>query len=342
MNEKKQEEEHLKMNEEIAVVSNPLMPQLPEAIITDIHSRLPPTSLIKFRCVSKPWSILFDNPKLIDMIKFNFSIMIVYDNNMYSIDNKSLSSSILRDRIDHCPDDDDENEDDYSRIGLLDGVDEDDLSSNFSLWNPSTGDYKVIPSPPDDQTKGYNNSRRGLSTLIAYGFGYDSKSDDYKFSSSSSEDLIALHMTDELVRGIQQPKTNFKKCGYTTCIDVVDGCLSMLYSNVNLGFQVWLMEDYGKKESWTKLYNISKLTSPEMGRSGCLRRIKCLKSGDSLLEVGYNRHGPNRKALLLYDPKKKMSTTLVEDEDEYTSNSLSFHSYVKSSVSVSSSSTKAS
>ncbi|XP_026420356.1 F-box protein CPR1-like [Papaver somniferum] len=205
-----------------------LMPHLPEDIIIEILSRLPPISLLKFR--------RFVAQKTSTMITLVLADMMV-----------------------------------------------------LSLWNPSTGDCKVIPSPPDDQIKGYN-SVLDLSTLRGYGSGYDSKSDDYKFvcftryfklnqsnvkiyslrsdsckrfkktqktswilsskslkygvfcngalhwqSSSLSGALIALHLTDaEVLKEISQPKTNFEKSGDTTFIGVLDGCLSMLYSNVNV------------------------------------------------------------------------------------------------------------
>ncbi|XP_026420482.1 F-box protein CPR1-like [Papaver somniferum] len=370
-----------------------LMPHLPEEIIIQILSRLSPRYLLKFRCVSKPWSVLFNNPKLVDMIKNHFIIMVRYGKDMYSIDNESLStSSSLLDDIDsriekiHCP-----VVDNYFMINFVACCNglfciRTAKCHDFSLWNPSNGDYKRIPSAPDQ----FQVDKHSMSTLIGCGLGYDSESDDYKFvciisnltlnqseakiyslrsnlwkpiqqisyvlspqthkygvfcngalhwlSSSSPTALIALHMTDELIRVISPPENpNFEHIGDTACIDVLDGCLGMLYCNVDLGFEVWLMKDYGKKESWTKFYSISKLAiSLEMGRFGRLRRIKCLKTGEILLEIYHHSIiGGTREALVLYDPKNETSKFLKHDKDKWSSSSLSFHSYVKSSVSVS-------
>ncbi|XP_026420419.1 F-box/kelch-repeat protein At3g06240-like [Papaver somniferum] len=397
----------------------PLMPYFPEEIIKEIHSRLPPKSLLKFRCVSKLWSVLYNNPKLIEMMQINFNIMIVYDDNMYHTDSESLSSLLDGMERIHCPDPEFEYGNNRSS-SLLDGMEQihcpdPDFEYGYSitgfvgccnglfcllihnrggidycLWNPSTGDCKRIPSPPDQ----FDYSLHGYSAIKGYGFGYDSKSDDYKFvcittdfncnlsavqiyslksdswkqvkrnlnipwllplrtdlqyavfcngalhwqTSSSSKELIALGMTDELIGGISPPEnSNFDEDpDDTTRIGMLDGCLSMLYSSTTLGIEVWLMKDYGEKESWTKIYSIPKLTSLDgrVSRHLCLRRIKCLKSGEMLLEVSYQWFAPYRKALVLYDPKNETSETLMEDEDEYYSNLLSFHSYVKSSVSV--------
>ncbi|OVA01217.1 Profilin [Macleaya cordata] len=43
------------------------------------------------------------------------------------------------------------------------------------LWNPSTKEYKVIPSTPIEHPRG-----SGILHSIRYGFGYDSKIEDYK------------------------------------------------------------------------------------------------------------------------------------------------------------------
>ncbi|XP_026416264.1 F-box/kelch-repeat protein At3g06240-like [Papaver somniferum] len=365
-------------------------PHLPAEIIIEILFRLPHRSLLKFRCVSKLWSVLFNSPKLIDTIQHNFSIMDRIRNDMYCIDNGSLSASSLLDGIDsriqkiHCP-----VVDDHFRISFMASCNglfciRTTKRHDCSLWDPSRGDYERIPPPPPDPFPVDKFLYRSGSTFVAigYGFGYDSKSDDYKFvrftsylnlnlseaeiyslrsnswkriqhisyllspqtykygvfyngslhwqSSSSPKALIALHMTDEFIRGISPPENpDFEKFCNTEYIDVLNGCLSMLYSNVDLGYEVWSMKDYGNKESWIKIYSISKLSIPlETGWFGRLRRIACLKSGEILLEVfhlGMNR--TTTEALVLYDMKNETSRFLKYHKDTITS--LSFHSYVK-------------
>ncbi|KAI3938548.1 hypothetical protein MKW98_016053 [Papaver atlanticum] len=93
---------------------------------------------------------------------------------------QSLSSSSLdgMEKI-HCPDVE------YGRylitsfVGCCNGllcIHIDDMGIDFSLWNPSTGDCKRIPSPPDQFD--FDFSLHSYLPVIGYGFGYDSNSDD--------------------------------------------------------------------------------------------------------------------------------------------------------------------
>ncbi|XP_026445948.1 F-box/kelch-repeat protein At3g06240-like [Papaver somniferum] len=122
--------------------------------------------------------------------------MLISGYDMYSVDKESLSSSLPSsiDRI-HRP-----------LVGIFRRISvvgccnglfciRDTGHHDFSLWNPSTGDCKRVPSPPGDQFQvGYPwNGHEGMG----YGFGYDSKTDDYKlvcfisyFNLKQSEDKI--------------------------------------------------------------------------------------------------------------------------------------------------------
>ncbi|XP_026420483.1 F-box protein At4g22390-like [Papaver somniferum] len=275
-----------------------LMPHLPEEIIIQILSRLSPRYLLKFR----------------------------YGKDMYSIDNESLStsSSLLDDIDSRCGLGYDSVSDDYKFVCIISNLTLNQSEAKIyslrsNLWKPIQ-QISYVLSP---QSHKYGVFCNGALHWL---------------SSSLPKALIALHMTEELIRVISPPENpNFEHIGDTACIDVLDGCLGMLYCNVDLGFEVWLMKDYGKKESWTKFYSISKLAiSLEMGRFGRLRRIKCLKTGEILLEIyHHSMNGGTREALVLNDPKNETSKFLKHDKDKLSSSSLSFHSYVKSSVSVS-------
>ncbi|XP_026451035.1 cytochrome P450 710A1-like [Papaver somniferum] len=74
---------------------------------------------------------------------------------------------------------------------------------------------------------------------------------------------------------IEIPKPDASKNAYRR-ISVLGGCLCLLLSN-SIGFEVWVMKDYGNKDSWTKVYFISKLKLPKK-----LTRIECLKTGELL------------------------------------------------------------
>lgn len=71
------------------------------------------------------------------------------------------------------------------------------------------------------------------------------------------EVLVALDITDEITREILQPDDS-EVVNYTyRHIGVLDGCLCVLLGNPVIGFEIWVIKDYLKRESWSKRYTIS-------------------------------------------------------------------------------------
>ncbi|KAI3892449.1 hypothetical protein MKX03_012667 [Papaver bracteatum] len=148
----------------------------------------------------------------------------------------------------------------------------------------------------------------------------------------TEEVLLAFDMTEEVIREIPQPENLVtKKFGSMKYVDVLDECLCVLYSN-SAGFQVWVMKDYGKSESWTKMYNITKLTILETKSFVYLTRIMCLRTGEILLEVQYNYFITS--ALVLYNPKNETAMVLkfLHTNFEHKKLRSLFYRYVKSLV----------
>ncbi|XP_026450726.1 F-box/kelch-repeat protein At3g06240-like [Papaver somniferum] len=371
---------------------NKILPSLPEEIIIDILSRLPPISLLKFRCVCKSWSILFNDPKLINLIMKNNIVMLRDDNTIYSFDYES-SSSLLPDDIAshikkiHLPP--------VVRahpriVGSCKGLVCLTSSRSYCLWNPSTREYKAIPI---STAPGYQSVSSGCSTRdITHGFGYDCLTDDYKFieilpgtnssrpvvgvyslrsnswepgyipyefsretppgvlsngalhwfansSSSSSRVLIAMDVGDQSTREIAQPG-KFDVNGGNRHLDVLDRCLCMLYSSDDSSesFEVWVMKDYGVRESWMQVYNIPRMTM--FGRTlRCFRQIQCLRNGELLCEIKtQNDDKADDSTMVLYNPKddKVRILKINGDRSYFTSSIFQIESYVQSSVSLNS------
>ncbi|XP_026382642.1 F-box/kelch-repeat protein At3g23880-like [Papaver somniferum] len=63
--------------------------------------------------------------------------------------------------------------------------------------------------------------------------------------------LLSFDMKDEIFVEIHQPE-NLDKFDYKF-VGVLGGCLSMLCSVGKVGFEVWVMQDYGVTDSWTTL-----------------------------------------------------------------------------------------
>ncbi|RZC90922.1 hypothetical protein C5167_028759 [Papaver somniferum] len=371
------------------------LPTFPEDIIVEILSRLPLRFLLQSRCVCKPWSILpNNNPKLIQVKKSSFSLMLIDgERRLLSLDNNSLSSSLF-DGIDgrvkkiRCPlislDCDLKN---VNFVGSCNGLfflyrEEIDhfFSWNPCLWNPSTHEFKYLPRP------GFPVNETRCILHRGHGFGYDAKSDDYKcvrifhYSAEShshihmysfrsntwelrympyaltTEDecfrapngvfcngalhwfthgvkvLIAINMTGEGIREIPQPE-GVENFGNRRHIDVLDGYLCILNSSFFTAYEVWLMKDYGMRESWTKVYNIPRLTLElEAQTYVYMKKIECLKTGEVLLEVQYGY--TKTAALVLYDPKNETAKylKLYKNFGDYSILRSVSYRYVKSLV----------
>ncbi|KAI3915354.1 hypothetical protein MKX01_035613 [Papaver californicum] len=379
------------------LLSQKLLEQLqtfPEDVILEILSKLPLTSLLTFRCVSKFWNFQFnENPKFIHMIKNSFSIMLIDDKRVCSLDNNSLSSSLLFDdgieghvKKIHCP---------LVPLGWDLGKTNFVGSCNglfcmhrrkdsFCLWNPCTNEIKFL------SRLGFEREKMLCVRDKGHGFGYDSKNNDYKYvcffrynggtnselhiysfktnvwkqmyvpyalvnveqdkwapngvfcngalhwfareiSSYYPKVLLAFDMVEEVLREVPQPENlDTKKFGSIKYVDVLDECLCVLYSN-SAGFEVWVMKDYGKRESWTKMYSITELTLLEAKSFVYLRKVVCLRTREILLEVQYDFF--NTAALVLYDPKNETSMVLkLHRNFKHTKLRSPFYRYVKSLV----------
>ncbi|XP_026433821.1 F-box/kelch-repeat protein At3g06240-like [Papaver somniferum] len=107
------------------------------------------------------------------------------------------------------------------------------------------------------------------------------------YSGNKRKVLIALDVGNESVQEIPQLENlgagKFGAYGY---VSVLDNCLGMLCSSRVDGYEVWMMKDYGLRESWTKLYTISTVIDVKSVRSvQYLRKMECLKNGEILLTI---------------------------------------------------------
>ncbi|OVA01232.1 F-box domain [Macleaya cordata] len=169
------------------------MSSLPEDIIIDIILRLPVKSILRFRCVCKPWCKQFSGPNFVkmhfkqavEMSKFN---LMIADSYLYSINYDSLSSSLTASTLSSSPSlvtkfdevyaiDYPYKTADYiveilgSCNGLLCIIPDKYV---ICIWNPSTKEYKELP------TLEHFKFTTNLSTRITYGFGYNCNIEDYK------------------------------------------------------------------------------------------------------------------------------------------------------------------
>lgn len=174
---------------------------IPIDVIFYILKLLPIKDLLRFKCVSKDWFSLINNPYFIKLhLKES---MDTNQDNVVNIIVKELSESrrLLYTSFDYVNLDDNLRELNHplkfqragwttevmgSCNGLLLLVNESIIDETYNrimtivLWNMSTGDYKVLPYEPVKLPVLWPGNWNGYEQPINYGFGYDSINDDYK------------------------------------------------------------------------------------------------------------------------------------------------------------------
>ncbi|XP_042515311.1 F-box protein CPR1-like [Macadamia integrifolia] len=285
---------------------------LSEDLIIHVLSRLPVKSLLRFKCVCKPWYALITDPAFIKMhltqsLATNTNLTLIVNKsksiNFYSVDldacelNQAFKSPIFRttDILGSCN-------------GLLCIS---NCNNDMYLWNPSTRSHHKLPSTPADYIPYH---------YAAYGFGYDPTTDDYKlirvwqfyrnddnswhsevkvYSLSTNswrmiEDvpfppirrqwlcgvlansalhwiakvkpgyhsglglIVSFDLKDEEYREVPLPD-------FVDDVDIVDkmflmkfgvlgGQLCLLF-NSSIRIEIWVMKDYGARDSWVKQFS---------------------------------------------------------------------------------------
>ncbi|XP_054817837.1 F-box protein At3g07870 [Prosopis cineraria] len=125
--------------------------------------------------------------------------------------------------------------------------------------------------------------------------------------------LVSFDLTNEVFELVQKPCSEALK-KYEYHLLVIKGCLSAAFYCRQGRLEIWVMKNYGVKESWTKEFSIRKhvpngLTENEldcwgmkfmktMSRARGVRAVCVLNNGEILLEY-------KGKALATYDPTKR-------------------------------------
>ncbi|XWS13371.1 hypothetical protein CRYUN_Cryun36dG0031900 [Craigia yunnanensis] len=156
--------------------------QLPHDIIVNILSRLPVKSLIRSRCVCKPWRSLISDPQFAKMqlvpsqknSHVNLHRALLSTSPLVSIDYKAYSGdeddSKVISGLEYPTAMKKDSDYDVDLVGSCDGLvclllDDEE----FILWNPSTKESKALLE-----------LSYVLDGTFSYGLGYDFSTDDYK------------------------------------------------------------------------------------------------------------------------------------------------------------------
>ncbi|XP_027089124.1 F-box protein CPR1-like isoform X2 [Coffea arabica] len=321
------------------------MPNLPQELITDILTRLPVKSLLRFRCVSKPWCSVIDSRSFIKMHLLqskktgsNLFLMLGFLG-IYSVELDSLDAA-NRLRPPYSASDVSN-----SCNGLILV-----LAKIPFIWNPFTRKYRELPATPVEQPVDFEVG----SAYVTYGFAYDAVNDDYrvvrveefrgfdsewirseaKLYSSKSDKWRKIknfpyqlpykrawgaHLNGVLHTGVRTgdlgyfdssiwafdvrteqhytlPKPDFTGTDLEFTVEVLGGCLCLVRPRKRYRTDVWIMKEYGVKESWTKLLTIA---PPLVERYITIGPLAYSRNGE---EVLLNH---DDKQLIWYDLRRK-------------------------------------
>ncbi|XP_039683738.1 F-box/kelch-repeat protein At3g06240 [Medicago truncatula] len=172
--------------------NNKVRNYIPDDLTQSILSNLSLKSLNRFRCVRKSWSTLFENPSFISLLRNNF----LFNNHDYYEDTSLLLHQIVTDdefvlyslsgerfeigtKID-WPNPFEENKPNFdisgscSINGILCLINYSEPNTRAVLWNPTTQEFKVIPTSPFEFVPHMDVD------ILRHGFGYDCVTNDYK------------------------------------------------------------------------------------------------------------------------------------------------------------------
>ncbi|KAK9699875.1 hypothetical protein RND81_08G201100 [Saponaria officinalis] len=165
--------------------------RLPTDIIADILSRLPPKPLCRFKTVAKSWNSLINSQIFIKLhltqtLKSNPNLVICHDSlSIAEFYAGKLRFSAVDHPVKHLPD--------FPTVQLIGSCNgilciSDRFKKTVFFYNPSTKTHRLIPPVPSRIPEGEHPLEthfnpfvyKQFDHIVAFGFGYDSGSDDYK------------------------------------------------------------------------------------------------------------------------------------------------------------------
>ncbi|KAF3646908.1 hypothetical protein FXO38_18926 [Capsicum annuum] len=252
------------------------MPTLPTELVTEILSRLTVKSLLKFKCVSKSWRALISSPEFVkthltisahqrvvltevrDLFSFRDVQYILKDCSLNSLRNDPVTEA-----LDLVSDDCsfvygfgyDEYNDDYKVVCVRHRfliLEDHVVVKIYSLKSNSCSSMDDIPDVVRliKPCKFVNGKLHWTGVLSWANNIYGGFHKDWN--------IVSIDLADEKWGEVEQPR--YGEEDFSLNLEVLGSDLSVL-SNCMKNYteshtEVWVMREYGVKESWTKMYTI--------------------------------------------------------------------------------------
>lgn len=286
----------------------PILPNLPFELITEILLRLPVKSILKFRCVSKSWLTLTFSSRFIkahlkvsaenqDSTRHKLILLDLSHTALKSCSLQSFLDAPSADIATNISPPEELVKRSFCLVGSCDGLICLEVKYDLYLWNPCTRKSKKLPRPTFEG--------RSERFYCVYGFGYEKSSDDYKVVAILAERseldgvyrvtqvsiysirtdswrsignfgegveldkpgklfngklhwevrpfVVSVNLENEMCEAFELPY--YGEHRIDSALGEFEGKLAVLCHHY-CTFDVWVMKEYGVKESWTKIFNV--------------------------------------------------------------------------------------
>jgi F-box interacting protein len=201
----------------------------------------------------------------------------------------------------------DETSDDYKVVRSVRLYLADNLSSGSEVYSLKNDSWRRLPDYP------YNlRYLRAFAMLVSGALHWLVTS---KAESNRTNLILAFDLGVEEYRLVPRPDFSDKDCHMN--VGVLGGCLTIYCSNYINRLDVWVMKDYGVKESWTKLFTamepFSILDPFWISSFQDERPVAYSKSGGEVLLEQFRMEDKNQR-LVWYDLKnnKKVKNVKIQ------------------------------
>ncbi|KAL0443031.1 UNVERIFIED_CONTAM: F-box protein CPR1 [Sesamum latifolium] len=286
------------------------MPTLPFEIIEDILRRLPVKTLKRFRAVAKSWCFLIDSENFIklhlrqSLVSNSHRSLILGGLGLYTIDLDSLDKTTDYKVLPECSVEYPIELDSYSKTTYAFGYD----STN--------DDYKVVRVVEfrNETTHAWTHSEATIYSLKSNCWR---RIEDFPYPLPFLRGYWRVHVNGALHTPVEELHVHearimafsverekhdevmmppgIRTRGVDLSLDVIGGCLSLVCAQRSR-VVIWVMKEYGVKESWTKLLSVS---PPAIERDHFVKPLAYSREGDKILL------NCDDKKLVWYDLSKK-------------------------------------
>ncbi|KAK9684509.1 hypothetical protein RND81_10G214800 [Saponaria officinalis] len=258
------------------------MVNIPTEIITDeILAKLPVKSLVRFKCVSKFYNTVISSPEFIDLhlrqsLSSDANRLLIfaekYNKHLYSLDVDSQDPTSIALRIPLPRTLDKWLYSEVSIVGSFNGLlcvgvqyagTFYDFVLDAAVFSLRESEWKLVEdvdNPTDQLFIDQNVLMKNhlLNWLISGSGGYRIYCFDVRSDKWTSEVPLMDLFTQEMVRTDEDENKVVREVN----LGILQGCMC-LSARTNLSEVVWMMKEYGVKESWVKLFDISCSVSPD-------------------------------------------------------------------------------